>query len=67
VPWPLRSALTGTAGTAAMTLAYVPEQHLRPNRLGPLDYDSPVPGQILASVMRVQDATTNGTPRPLQR
>jgi hypothetical protein len=50
-----------------MTLAYVPEQHLRPNRLGPLDYDSPVPGQILASVMRVQDATTNGTPRPLQR
>ena len=59
VPWPLRSALAGTAGTAAMTLAYGLERQLRPNRRGPLDYDdSSVPGQILASMMRVQDATS---------
>ena len=58
VPWPLRSALAGTAGTATMTLEYVLERQLRPNRSGPLDYDdSSVPGQILASVMRRPDAT----------
>jgi hypothetical protein len=58
VPWPLRSALAGTAGTAAMTLAYALERQLRADRNGPLDYDdSPIPGQILASVMRVPDAT----------
>lgn len=42
-----------------MTLAYALERQLRPNRRGPLDYDdSPVPGQILASMMRMQDATS---------
>jgi hypothetical protein len=59
VPWLVRSAPAGTVGTAAMTLTYVLERRLRPNRRGPLDYDdSPVPGQILASTMRVQDATS---------
>ena len=42
-----------------MTLTYALERHLRPNRRGPLDYDdSPVPGQILASMMRVHDASS---------
>jgi hypothetical protein len=42
-----------------MTLAYALERDLRPHRRGPLNYDdSPVPGQILASMMRVQDTTS---------
>jgi hypothetical protein len=57
--WPLRSVLAGTAGTAALTLAYDVERRLRPGRNGrPLDYDdSLVPGQIVASVMHLGKVT----------
>jgi hypothetical protein len=48
LPWPIRSVLAGTAGTATMTLAYAAERRLRPNVHGPLDYDdSLVPGKIV--------------------
>jgi hypothetical protein len=54
VPWPLRSVAAGTAGTAALTLAYDTERRLRHNHQGPLDYDdSLVPGQIVASIMHL--------------
>ncbi len=54
VPWPTRSVLAGTAGTAALTASYAIERRLRPQRKGPLDYDdSLVPGQIVASVMHL--------------
>jgi hypothetical protein len=50
--------LAGTAGTAAMTLAYAAERRLRPGRGAPLDYDdSLVPGQIVASVMHLPGVT----------
>jgi hypothetical protein len=58
VPWPLRSVLGGTAGTAALTLAYAAERRLRRNHRGPLDYDdSLVPGKIVASIMRLGHVT----------
>ena len=54
IPWPVRSILAGTAGTAALTLSYATERRLRHRRQGPLDYDdSIVPGQIVASVMHL--------------
>jgi hypothetical protein len=54
VPWVLRSVLAGTAGTAALSLAYVAERRLRPRHRGPLDYDdSLVPGEIVASIMHL--------------
>lgn len=54
---PLRSMLAGTAGTAAMSGAYVIERRLRSKR-GPLDYDdSLVPGQIVASIMHLPAVT----------
>lgn len=54
VPWPFRSVVAGTAGTAALTLAYDTERRLRRNHHGPLDYDdSLVPGQIVASIMHL--------------
>ena len=57
VPWPIRSVLAGTAGTATMTLAYAAERRLRHART-PLDYDdSLVPGQIVASVMHLPHVT----------
>ena len=57
--WPVRSVLAGTAGTAALTLAYCTERRLRPLHDGPLDYDdSLVPGQIVASIMRLPELTT---------
>jgi hypothetical protein len=57
IPWPVRSVLAGAAGTATMTLAYEAERRLR-HRLQPLDYDdSLVPGQIVASVLRLPDVT----------
>jgi hypothetical protein len=63
IPWPFRSVLAGTAGTAAMTLAYDTERRLRPRHRGPLDYDdSLVPGEIVASIMhlgRVTDREDN--------
>jgi hypothetical protein len=63
IPWPVRSVLAGTAGTAAMTLEYDTERRLRRNHKGPLDYDdSLVPGKIVASIMhlgRVTDREDN--------
>jgi hypothetical protein len=56
--WPIRSVLAGTAGTAAMTLAYDTERRLRPSHRGPLDYDdSLVPGKIVASIMHLGRVT----------
>ena len=56
--WPVRSVLAGTAGTAALSLAYVVERKLRPRHQGPLDYDdSLVPGKIVASIMHLPHVT----------
>ncbi len=61
LPWPVRSVIAGAAGTAAMTLAYRTEHLLRPEVKGQLDYDdSIVPGQIVASVLRLSDVTDRG-------
>jgi hypothetical protein len=58
LPWPARSVLAGTAGTATMTLAYATERRLRPDHSGALDYDdSLVPGQIVAGVMHLPHVT----------
>ena len=58
LPWPIRSVLAGTAGTAALTLSYAAERRLRPLHKGPLDYDdSLVPGQIVAAIMRLPHRT----------
>jgi hypothetical protein len=58
LPWPIRSVLAGTAGTAALTLAYATERRLRPRVHGPLDYDdSLVPGEIVASIMHLPHVT----------
>jgi hypothetical protein len=58
VPWPVRSVLAGTAGTAALTLSYAAERRLRARHRGPLDYDdSLVPGQIVASIMHLPHVT----------
>lgn len=58
VPWPLRSVVAGTAGTAALTAAYALERRLRPEHRGSLDYDdSLVPGQIVASIMHLPHVT----------
>ena len=57
LPWPVRSAIAGSAGTAALTLAYDVERRIR-HRRGPLDYDdSLVPGQIVASIMHLPHVT----------
>ncbi len=53
-PWPVRSVLAGTAGTAALTLAYRLEHRLRPQVRGPVDYDdSLVPGKIVAGILHL--------------
>ncbi len=60
IPWPIRSVLAGTAGTATMTLAYAGERQLRGDRDRdrPLDYDdSLVPGEIVANVMHLSHVT----------
>jgi hypothetical protein len=58
MPWPLRSVLAGTAGTAALTLAYSAERRLRPRHSGPLDYDdSLVPGKIVANILHLSRVT----------
>jgi hypothetical protein len=58
VPWQCRSVLAGTAGTAAMTLAYDTERRMRRNHTGPLDYDdSLVPGKIVAGIMHLSHVT----------
>ena len=57
LPWPARSVVSGTAGTAAMTLAYGVERRMRHAR-APLDYDdSLVPGQIVAGIMHLPHVT----------
>ena len=60
--WPLRSVLAGTAGTAALSLAYTGERWLRRKvHTGPLDYDdSLVPGKIVATVMHLPHVTDRG-------
>jgi hypothetical protein len=61
LPWPVRSVIAGTAGTATMTLFYATERRLRPHHPGPLDYDdSLVPGQIVASIMHLPHVTARG-------
>ena len=58
LPWPVRSVIAGTTGTAMMSLVYSTERRLRPNHPGPLDYDdSLVPGQIVASIMHLPHVT----------
>jgi hypothetical protein len=60
LPWPIRSVLAGTAGTAALTLSYDALRRLRPRHRGPLDYDdSLVPGQIVASIMHLPQVTAS--------
>src|ERR1700753_1497201 len=57
-PWPVRSVLAGTAGTAALSLAAVFTRRVDPRHQGQLDYDdSLVPGQIVASVMHLPHVT----------
>lgn len=58
VNWAVRSVAAGTAGTAALTLAYRVEHRLRRGVRGALDYDdSLVPGQIVAAVMHLPHVT----------
>lgn len=58
LPWPIRSVIAGTIGTAALTLAYGLERRLRPGVTGPLDYDDGlVPGQIVAGIMHLPHVT----------
>ena len=50
--------MAGTAGTAALTLAYATERRLRRSHRGSLDYDdSLVPGQIVASIVHLPHVT----------
>jgi hypothetical protein len=54
IPWPVRSVIAGTAGTAALAASYAIEHRLRPAVAGPLDYDdSLVPGAIVANVLHL--------------
>jgi hypothetical protein len=58
LPWPIGSVLAGSAGTAAMTLAYATERRVRSRTRGPLDYDdSLVPGEIVAGIMHLSNVT----------
>jgi len=58
LPWPVRSVIAGTTGTAALTFAYALERRLRPRVTGPLDYDDGlVPGQIVAGIMHLPHVT----------
>jgi hypothetical protein len=58
LPWPIRSVLAGSAGTAALTLCYEIGHRLEPQRRGPLDYDdSLVPGQIIVSILNLHHVT----------
>jgi hypothetical protein len=60
VPWPLRSVLAGTAGTAALTLAYAGERRIRSRHTGSLDYDdSLVPGKIVVSILHLPHVTNS--------
>ncbi len=58
LPWPIRSVLAGSAGTAALTLSYKLEHRLRSRTSGPLDYDdSLVPGQIVVNILHLHHVT----------
>ena len=58
VPWPMRSVLAGTAGTAALSLAYAVERRVRRRHRGRLDYDdSLVPGNIVVSILHLPHVT----------
>ena len=60
IPWPVRSVVAGTVGTAAMSLAYATERRVR-HATEPLDYDdSIVPGQIVANVLHLPAVTARG-------
>ncbi len=57
LPWPVRSILAGTAGTAALTAAYAIERRIRHTNRS-LDYDdSLVPGQIVVSILSLGHVT----------
>jgi hypothetical protein len=61
VPWIPRSVCAGTAGTAALTLAYAAERRLRHTGTTPLDYDdSLVPGRIVANILHLPHVTARG-------
>jgi hypothetical protein len=52
LPWPIRSVIAGTAGTATLSLAYELDHRIRPELRGPVDYDdSLVPGEIVANIL----------------
>ncbi len=56
---PIRGAVAGFAGTAALTLAYAGERRLR-KKSGTLDYDdSLVPGEIVAGIMHLPHVTAH--------
>ena len=59
IPWPLRSTLAGTAGTAALSVAYRIERAARRSpRDTPLDYDdSDVPGKIVVNILHLGQVT----------
>ncbi len=62
IPWPVRSVAAGTAGTAAMGLAYSLERRARRSPVGtPLDWDdSDVPGKIVVSILHLGQVTDAG-------
>jgi hypothetical protein len=50
--------VSGTAGTAALTLAYAVERRMRAKSKGSLDYDdSLVPGRIVVSILHLPHVT----------
>jgi hypothetical protein len=60
LPWPVRSVLAGSGGTAALSLSYKLEHRLRPHLQGPADYDdSLVPGGIVVSILNLGHVTTH--------
>jgi hypothetical protein len=62
MPWPARSVLAGTAGTAALTVSYAVARRLRRTPQGSLDYDdSLVPGQIVCNILNLEHVTARET------
>ncbi len=59
IPWPLRSVVAGTCGTAALGLSYALERRARRSPVGtPLDWDdSDVPGKIVVSILHLGQVT----------
>jgi len=54
----MRSVAAGSAGTAAMALAYRGEHVIRPQVVGAVDYDdSLVPGEIVANILHLPSVT----------